>query len=662
MKRTVTGTILLTILSIIFILGLTAIYPMVKETTRFNTIRKEAETAAVERQEMESGYQLSGSDKMYRDNTESLLVSLDGGQTWVDREKKLPPRIVYPFDQNNYLPVHEIGINPDKPWNIILCSRNKLYISSNFGAAWNELHTSSRINENTYFTSASLSADDPDAIIAGTSFEGIYETKDRGKTWVHVSKGMDLIDQGAGFDNEISGIAYDPVKRNTVYFSLGFGNGLYRWERENNTITAIEPPEREFEINSLQFWRYTRNQEHSFPLKKRSYLPGQWLLEVATENGRWILDPEQSEWTHLGGTDNDIVQKNPAVAASNREGIYVPGTLANPRHLPRFLKYIKENNLDSIIVDLKDDYGKLTYDSKLEAAQAMGAINNMVDIEYLVNWCRENDIYLIARLVVFKDKVLFSYDNWKYTFLDSRTGRPWAFYRTYTDEETGEEKLYQSEYWVDPYSEFVWNYNISIAEELQALGVDEIQYDYIRFPSDGEVKYINSRYRRSGMDQVDALASFLRKSKETISIPISADVYGFNAWAKMGYLGQDIMEISKYVDVICPMFYPSHFPIHFFPELAYLEKAKMIYQRGTVRAHSIVEGRSYIRPYIQSFLLGKHEEFDKKTASLYFHNQIAGSSAGKGSGFSLWNAAGTYNMNSQSLAAFTLESETEEAN
>jgi hypothetical protein len=646
----------------IFILGLTVIYPMVKEKTRFNTIRSEAEEAAVNQQEEKSRYQISGSDNMYRFAEDSLSVSLDGGKSWLNRKKKLPPRIVYPFDQEHYLPVHEIGINPDKPWNIVLCSRNKIYTSSNFGAAWTEQQTAGQINQNTYFTSASLSPSNPDAIIAGTSFEGIYETKDRGETWIHVSKGMDLIDQGAGFDNEISGIAYDPVYTNTVYFSLGFGNGLYLWDRENNTIKGIETPENGFGITSLQFWRYTRTQEHSFPLKKRSVLPGKWLLEVDTDNSRWIFNPENNEWTEIGIVKKKSQRKESAVTASNREGIYVPGTLANPRHLPRFLKYIKENNLDSIIVDLKDDYGKLTYDTDLELAHAMGGVNRMIDMEYLVDWCKENNIYLIARLVIFKDKVLFSYNNWRYTLLDSRTGRPWAFYRTYTDEETGEEKLYQSEYWVDPYSEFVWDYNIRIAEELQSLGVDEIQYDYIRFPSDGDVEYIVSRYRRAGMDRVDALASFLKKSKEKITIPISTDVYGFNAWAKMGYLGQDIMEISKYLDVICPMFYPSHFPIHFLPELPYLEKAKMIYQRGTIRAHAIVKGRSYIRPYIQSFLLGKHEEFDKRTASLYFHNQIAGSSAGMGSGFSLWNAAGKYNMNSQSLAAFTLDSGKEGAN
>jgi len=620
-------------------------------------MRNEAHTLEKNESLLSDGFSNSSFGTMYQISEETFFVSLDGGKSWVNRYNNLPLRVVYPFDSEAHLPVHDIGIDSNKPWRLLLCSRNSIFISANFGSTWKRLDTEKYINENTYFTAASLSSVNSKAIIAGTSFEGIYESLDGGKTWVHVSKGMEPIDQGAGFDDEISGIAYEPGKTDVIYFSLGFGNGLFKWQRKEGTVIPIQEPKKDFNIQSIRFWRYPFVKNGSnHPLKDRSTITGKWYLEVYTGEELWILDMNTMEWLKMGTIriDNSVaIEEKTSKAASNREGIYIPATLANKKHMPNYLKYIKENNLDSIIVDLKDDFGKLTYKTGLKIPLSIGAVNSLVDLDYLINWCKNNDIYLIARVVVFKDKMLFSYKNWKYTLLDKSTNRPWAFYRSYIDEETGEKKTYQSEYWVDPYSEFVWDYNIDIAEELQQKGVDEIQFDYIRFPSDGEVARISSRYKKTGMQKVDALSSFLRKANERINIPISADVYGFNAWAKMGYLGQDIIELSNYADVICPMYYPSHFPIHFLPQMDYIEKAETIYREGTFRAHLMTNGRSYIRPYVQSFLIGPHEDFDKTTASLYFHNQILGIMRGKGSGFSLWNAAGKYNMNSESLASFT---------
>jgi hypothetical protein len=124
-----------------------------------------------------------------------------------------------------------------------------------------------------------------------------------------------------------------------------------------------------------------------------------------------------------------------------------------------------------------------------------------------------------------------------------------------------EVRKYYDEYWVDPFSEEVWEYNVAIARELVSRGFDEIQFDYIRFPTDGE-NLGNARYRwqEAGMDKESALMSFLSYARSHIQAPISIDIYGANGWYRTGArTGQDVELLARYVDVICPMFYPSHF-------------------------------------------------------------------------------------------------------
>jgi hypothetical protein len=101
---------------------------------------------------------------------------------------------------------------------------------------------------------------------------------------------------------------------------------------------------------------------------------------------------------------------------------------------------------------------------------------------------------------------------------------------------------------------------------------------------------------------------------------------------------------SRYVDVIQPMFYPSHFPRDFLGSMEYLPRAKYIYQEGTKRSAYIVEGRSIIRPYVQAFRIGGELNFPPSVYSTYLSNQVQGTLQGAGSGFTLWNASNDYYM------------------
>jgi len=142
-------------------------------------------------------------------------------------------------------------------------------------------------------------------------------------------------------------------------------------------------------------------------------------------------------------------------------------------------------------------------------------------------------------------------------------------------------------------------------------------------------------------------------ARERIHIPISTDLYGFNSWYRMGnWNGQNIEMVSHYVDVISPMYYPSHFPGDFLSELSYLDRAEEIYREGSRRSSLFAGQRSLIRPYIQAFLMGPELRMENEEYTSYLNRQIKGSEESDTSGFSLWNASNRYYMVSDSFTDF----------
>jgi hypothetical protein len=136
-----------------------------------------------------------------------------------------------------------------------------------------------------------------------------------------------------------------------------------------------------------------------------------------------------------------------------------------------------------------------------------------------------------------------------------------------------------------------------------------------------------------------------KRAREMLVVPISTDLYGYNCWYRMGnWIGQNIEMLSEYIDVICPMYYPSHFPLDFLSKLSYLDRAKVIYHDGTDRAYFNTRYRSLIRPYVQAFLLGRELEIYKETYPEYMKKQMEGLALSTGSGFTLWNQLNRYYM------------------
>jgi hypothetical protein len=577
------------------------------------------------------------------------------------------------------------------PQYLVYADRMYLYVSLDNGRTWQSSRPMEEVNTSLYMTAAAINPTDPSHLVVASSYQGFYESRNGGQTWDRLQhSSIDrVMYQGARFYDEAAALWIPQSAPNILLFRRGFSADWFSWNWTTRTVTPIEDPTTlsnqypdmpqalftslALSPDASEIWF-----ERRLPLYDPSWPLPPPVAEARQREIRDYLEPDEAFWRRRE-------------LASNSTGIYLnPWQAAN--NLDAHLQFVLDHGMNSIIVDFKDDTGYLTYDSQLEIARRARAIDVRFDARELIRKAHEKGIYVIARQVVFKDRLLAQYLNGRYSLWDITTNRPWGVFRQHTPEATEanpnpEPRWVQIEWWTDAHSDFVHQYNIAIAQELQELGVDEIQFDYIRFPSDGNTRNVRSRFftirdnqsRPEGYqdrvispsgayvvhpelllasgwqdpvapaqdtipDRVIALQTFLRKARQVITIPVSVDVFGFNAWARMGYLGQDIEAMSFYVDVISPMAYPSHYARDFLPQLTYFERAYALYDTGTYRARSMVGDRVLIRPWVQAFLIGGELRYERPEYTEYLNLQLRGTMAGGGNGFSLWNNSGRYYM------------------
>jgi hypothetical protein len=266
---------------------------------------------------------------------------------------------------------------------------------------------------------------------------------------------------------------------------------------------------------------------------------------------------------------------------------------------------------------------------------------------------------------VFKDPEVAKKENNRFAVWDSKNSKPWVGYQderrkktSISDEERRNElmtffpadnpeyeiaRTFYDERWVDPYSEEVWEYNAAVAAELHERGFDEIQFDYIRFPTDGaNIGDVRYRWQDQGMDMESAILSFLRHVRRRVKAPISIDIYGANGWYRTGArTGQEVELLAPWVDIISPMYYPSHFEQYFLAQEPPELRPWRIYFQGTLRTSRIGRGQIIVRPWVQAFFL--NVSYDRKFYNAdYIRYQIDGVRAAGNGGFTYWNNSGRY--------------------
>lgn len=270
--------------------------------------------------------------------------------------------------------------------------------------------------------------------------------------------------------------------------------------------------------------------------------------------------------------------------------------------------------LDSIVIDVKDYSGRVGYvvddprfkDSLIDSVGS--AQDRIPDIEQFIGKLHEKGIYVIGRVAVFQDSYATAvHPEWSVT--DARTGKPW--------------KDAGGAYWLDPDSHDAWAYIAAIAKQSYAVGFDEINFDYVRFPSDGDISdavfdktasttEIVSTTKTTFMTKAEVITNFfsyLHDELSPLGIPISVDLFGqtTSETNDMG-IGQIIENAFPYFDFVDPMVYPSHFADGFQgyakPALHPYEIVK--YSMGTAVARAIAASStpSKLRPWLQAFDLG----------------------------------------------------------
>ena len=579
-----------------------------------------------------------------------IFVSFDKGLSWYSRNQGLSKRYVYPFQEDKeYQFITSYSIDQKNSKRIAITTADELFLSENSGAYWKKIPTKKPIGKYSYFTSIALSSHNKNKLVIGTSFDGMYETNDQGETWTDLSYRLDHLSRGAGFYEEISSITYHPDQNQSISILAGFGKGLFHTENIYGNSDWEKIPLPGLDIRGI---KYSLNNST-------------WQLEAYNSKTNWKLTTKDT-WIKLNEAE-EIIQNNNtskfSLEAANRYGIYVNEKTAS-KSLSTLLPFLKSNGLNAIIVDFKDDYGKLTYDSKLPFAKTIGAIKRTINLNELIEIADDHGIYVIGRIVVFKDPIMYEWDNNRFAIWNGTTDSPWGNFIPISEADNSQnikkdnnssiKKYKLLEHWTDPFAQEIWDYNVSVAEEIASRGVDEIQFDYIRFPSDGPISEANYRHQLRNMRRTDAIESFVALSRERLDVPISTDLFGFNSWYRMGnWIGQNIEILSEYVDVICPMFYPSHFPIDFLSNRDYLERAYNIYNIGVSRAISLVDNKSYIRPYIQAFLINDELDMSEREYKEYLEQQLKGSIMARASGFTLWNASNRYYMIKKDLTQYT---------
>ncbi|MCK0472622.1 putative glycoside hydrolase [Halalkalibacter sp. APA_J-10(15)] len=279
-------------------------------------------------------------------------------------------------------------------------------------------------------------------------------------------------------------------------------------------------------------------------------------------------------------------------------GIYVTGNSAGGQRFETLLELLNSTDLNSMVIDIKDDHGYLTFRPDEDSPYYDISQNFIGDIDGLMKTLEDNNVYPIARVVVFKDSVLAK-EKPEWSFLED--GQVWENRR--------------NESFVNPFLQEVWDYNVEIAEKAAQLGFKEIQFDYVRFPEgferrDEDLEYEVGEY--DGEDdnvqkRVTAVTDFVAYARERLSkydVDVSVDIFGYAATiSEAPGIGQNFANISDNVDVISSMIYPSHWTPYFGidkPDLYPYELTKA-YAEVENEVLAQLDDPPVSRPWIQDF-------------------------------------------------------------
>ncbi|MDQ2087578.1 putative glycoside hydrolase [Herbivorax sp. ANBcel31] len=314
-----------------------------------------------------------------------------------------------------------------------------------------------------------------------------------------------------------------------------------------------------------------------------------------TENLDVALEDEKDS------NESDSLKKE----APKARAVYITGASAgNEAFLNNIINLIKTTELNAVVLDIKED-GKVNYKSDIKSVRDIKAYNNLYDVDSVLKKLKDNDIYVIGRLVCFRDNYLARKRG--DLAIKSHDGSIW--------------KENNAIAWTNPFNREVWEYNIEIAKEAVDKGFDEIQFDYVRFPTASSKEVY---YGEDVPPKADAISDFLKKAASVLhkkGALVSADIFAIvcESSGDTEGIGQVLERVGMDIDYISPMIYPSHYAndskgmmgngvgqsingvVFTAPDLQPYEVVYNVLEKTKNRISKVEGYRADVRPYLQGF-------------------------------------------------------------
>jgi len=302
------------------------------------------------------------------------------------------------------------------------------------------------------------------------------------------------------------------------------------------------------------------------------------------------------------------------------------GANIHSKTVARALKIIENTEINTLVVDVKNEYGSTSFRTKFAKANDYGASKDRTigNIEDFVKLMKSKNIYLIARVVVFKDE-LQAVNNEDYA-IKREDGTIW--------------RNHDKMAWVDPFDKRSHDYTISIAEEAAKVGFDEINFDYIRFPAKANLKLKKESTEENRLKAIETFLSSAQNRLRKYGVFISVDTYGNICWESGDTgIGQSVASLAKHSDYISPMLYPSGFAGGNFGFKHPSEHPYEVIRRSITNIHDTIDPVR-IRPWLQYF---KDYAHNKRAYNKFeITEQIRASDDANASGWMLWSPSSKY--------------------
>ena len=328
------------------------------------------------------------------------------------------------------------------------------------------------------------------------------------------------------------------------------------------------------------------------------------------EPAAYNQDYEEEETTKIepktaAETAETITEEISAIPKDSRKAVRVKGiylgakVLNNPEFMNEVYRQLDETELNAVVIDIKDDNGRVTCDMNIPLMDELGAENGDIpDIMAVMQELKKRDIYCIARIVALKDPFI------------AEKKPEWSLHKA-------DGSLFRDnkgDAWVNPYKQEYWDYLLDISKNAIEIGFDEIQFDYIRFCTErGIDEVVYDEQDTLGRDKISIiteLVSYLSDSLRLEGTFVSCDVFGTIIGSPIDArsVGQSYNQMVEAIDYICPMIYPSHYSSGNFgleypdkdPYACILGALKLSRKELQKTAEDGIN-QAVVRPWLQSF-------------------------------------------------------------